>query len=97
MAKLTRAEILKLARLAKLSLSEDEVDEFRKELSSILDYVEQLSGVDTTGLQSTSQVTGLTNVFRDDVITPYQASPEDLLKNVPSRQGQYIKVKRVIE
>ncbi len=96
MTKLTRDEVLKLARLSKLELTETELDEFATELSSILDYVQQLQAVDVESLKPTSQVTGLTNVTRKDEVIDYGISQEDLLKNVPERKENYIKVKRVL-
>lgn len=96
MAKLTRDDVLHLAQLARISLSDDEVDEFSEELSAILQYVEQLSSVDVAGLAPTNQVTGLTNVMREDEVKDYGYAPQDLLKNVPQVQDDQIKVKRMI-
>jgi len=96
MAKLTRDDVLHLAQLARISLSDDEVTEFSEELSAILQYVEQLSGVDVKDLKPTNQVTGLTNVMREDTVKDYGYSPADLLKNVPQTQDSQIKVKRMI-
>ncbi len=93
---LSRQDILKLAQLSRLGLSDQEVDEFAQELTAILQYVEQLSGVDVAGLQPTSQVTGLTNVTRADEVRDYGYKPSDLLKNVPQTQDNQIKVKRMI-
>ena len=96
MAKLSREDILKLARLARLELSDAEVDEFAPELSAILQYVEQLQSVDVDGLQPTNQVTGLTNVTRADEVKDYGYAPADLLKNVPQVEDGQLKVKRMI-
>lgn len=96
MARLTRDDVLHLAQLARISLSDDEVDEFSEELSAILQYVEQLSSVDVAGLRPTNQVTGLTNVMRDDVVKDYGYAPRDLLKNVPAVQDNQLKVRRMI-
>jgi len=96
MSKLSRDDVLKLARLSRISLSDDEVDALAEELSAILGYVEQLSDVDVSGLQPTNQVTGLTNVMRADKIIDYGYKPADLLKNVPAVQTDHIKVKRMI-
>lgn len=96
MAQLTREDILKLASLARISLSDDEVDEFGPELSAVLEYVEQLSSVDVGGLSPTNQVTGLTNVMRDDTVIDYGYAPADLLKNVPKVQDNQLQVKRMI-
>ncbi len=96
MAKLTREDVLKLARLARLELSDDEVEEFRAELSEILQYVEQLQDVDVDGLKPTNQVTGLTDVTRPDEIRDYGYKTEELLKNVPAVKDNQIKVKRML-
>lgn len=96
MSKLTRDDVLKLARLARLELSDDEIERYRDELSDILQYVEQLQSVDYKGLKPTNQVTGLTNVMRDDEILDYGYRPADLLKNVPDVKDNQIKVKRTL-
>jgi aspartyl-tRNA(Asn)/glutamyl-tRNA(Gln) amidotransferase subunit C len=96
MTKFTRDDVLKLARLARIDVSEDEVEAFAREFSEILQYVEQLQAVDVSGLQPTSQVTGLTNVTRNDEIRDYGYDASDLLKNVPNTQNNQIKVKRMI-
>ena len=96
MATLSRDDVLKLARLARISLSDAEVDEFSGELSAILQYVEQLSSVDVEGLKPTNQVTGLTNVMRTDEVIDYGYAPADLLKNVPAVENNQLKVKRMI-
>ena len=96
MSKLSAEDIVKLARLARLHLSQDEVVQYQKELSSILGYVEQLDSVDVSGVDPTYQVTGLTNVMRNDELIDYGVSQADLLKNVPTKEGAYIKVRRMI-
>jgi aspartyl-tRNA(Asn)/glutamyl-tRNA(Gln) amidotransferase subunit C len=96
MAQLTREDILKLAQLSRLGLTDAEVDEFAGELNAILHYVEQLTNVDVEGLEPTSQVTGLTNVTRQDAVRDYGYQTSDLLKNVPRTEGDLIKVKRMI-
>jgi aspartyl-tRNA(Asn)/glutamyl-tRNA(Gln) amidotransferase subunit C len=96
MAKLTRDDVLKLAQLARLELSDAEVEEYTQEMSEILQYVEQLAGVDVKGLKPTNQVTGLTNVMREDEPVDYGYKPEDLLKNVPEVKDNQIKVNRMI-
>lgn len=96
MSKLSREDILKLARLSKLELSPEEVENFRGEIDAILGYVEQLQSVDVTDVAPTSQVTGLTNVMRPDVVLDYGATKEQLLKNLPHRKDDLIKVRRVL-
>ncbi|OGL29362.1 hypothetical protein A3D14_01175 [Candidatus Saccharibacteria bacterium RIFCSPHIGHO2_02_FULL_47_12] len=96
MGKLTREDVLKLARLAKLELTDGEVEKFRGEISEILAYVEQLQKVEVDDLEPTYQVTGLKNVTREDEVKDYKTTPKDLLKNVPAAQDNQIKVKRVL-
>lgn len=97
--KLSRDDVLKLARLGRLRLSDEEIEQYQSELSAILDYVKQLDGVDTTDLRPTYQVTGLTsvepNATRADEVTD-QVSQAELMKNLPASEGGHIKVKRMI-
>lgn len=96
MAKLTREDVLKLAQLARLKLTDAEIEEYSTELTEILQYVEQLSSVEVGGLKPTNQVTGLTNVTRPDEIATYGYKPAELLENLPAKKGSQIKVKRMI-
>lgn len=96
MADLTRDDVLKLARLARLTITDEEAEKYRAELSEILHYVEKLNEADVTGLQPTYQVTGLTNVMRDDTVDDYGVSSDDLLRIVPATQDRHVKVKRMI-
>lgn len=96
MSKLSRDDVLKLANLSRLKLTEEEIEKYRTELSSILEYVQMLNAVDVTGLEPTYQVTGLKNVMRVDEIKAYQAKPKELLENAPSVQDNQFKVRRVL-
>ncbi len=97
MSKLTRDDVLKLAHLSRLKLTEAEIEQFRGELSQILNYVEALDKVDTVGLEPTYQLTGLKNVMRADEPVNYQAAAKALMKNAPATEGGQFKVKRVLE
>ena len=79
MSALTKDQVLHIAKLARLTLTSDEVNKMTKELSSILTYVDMLSEVPTEGVEPTAQVTGLVNSLRDDVVIPSEAKPDDLL------------------
>ncbi len=96
MAKLSREEVLKLAKLSRLRLTDEEIDQFGSEISEILEYVEQLGKVDTKGLKPTTQVTGLVNVMRPDEDIKYQAKPAELLNNAPAVEKKQFRVKRVL-
>lgn len=97
MAKLSTEDVLRLAQLARLSLSEAEVESFQQEINGILGYVEKLQSVDVDGLEPTIQVNGLSNVVRKDTVKAYQASPEDLLRVAPHTDKALLKVKRVLQ
>ncbi len=97
MAKLSRDDVLKLARLARLHLTDEEVRTFQIEIETILGYVEQLQDVDLADVQPTYQVTGLTNVTRPDEVIDYGADTERLLKNAPAIENGHIKVKRMLD
>jgi len=83
MATLSNDDVRHIAKLARLNLSDDEVAKFSRELSSILDYVDQLQEVDTSNVEATAQVTGKTNSFRDDVVAEQEVNPEELLATSP--------------
>lgn len=96
MTKLSREDVLKLARLSRLQLTDEEVDKFTGEISAILGYVDQLQTVDLSKLEPTLQVTGLTNVTRPDEVVDYGPTNEDLLKNAPETEDGHFKVKRML-
>ncbi len=97
MPKLSKEDVLKLARLARLELQPDEINEYIDEINRILNYVEQLKLVDTNDMIPTNQVTGLINVIRSDQIIDYGYDPKSLLKNVPKVKDHQIEVKRMVE
>jgi aspartyl-tRNA(Asn)/glutamyl-tRNA(Gln) amidotransferase subunit C len=97
MASLNRSDVLKLAKLARLHLTEDELVKFGDEINAILKYVEQLQALDLSEYEPTYQVTGLKNVMRKDKPIDYKASPKELLKNTPAQENGFIKVRRVLE
>jgi aspartyl-tRNA(Asn)/glutamyl-tRNA(Gln) amidotransferase subunit C len=96
MSKLSREDVLKLAALSKLRLSDEEIGRLGAELGEILDYVNLLDKVDVSGLTPTYQVSGLKNVYRNDEAKDYGYKIEDLLKNAPAIQDNQFKVKRVL-
>ncbi|MFA5954857.1 MAG: Asp-tRNA(Asn)/Glu-tRNA(Gln) amidotransferase subunit GatC [Patescibacteria group bacterium] len=95
---LTREDIVHIAKLARLELSEQEIARYQGELSKILDYIGELQQVDTTGVEATAQVTGLTNRLAEDKIQPVdEARRQRLVDAFPLREGDYLKVKTVFE
>lgn len=95
MSKISDDDVLKLAKLSKISLDDAHVHQFRAELEEILNYVEQLADVDVSDLEPTNQVTGLKSVMRDDQVDTFTTT-EELLKNLPARDGNNIKVRKVL-
>ena len=95
MAKISKDDVLKLAKLSMLELTDDQLDKFTRELDEIVGYVEQLQAVDVEVLEPTFQVTGLQNVMRPDEIIDFETT-EILLKNAPAQENNQIKVRRVL-
>ena len=85
-----------VAKLANLPLSGEEEQKFAHQLGETIDYVNRLEEIDTKNIKPTSQVTGLENVFRDDVATP-SLSQAEVLKNAKSIYKGYFKVKAILE
>ena len=87
----------RIAELAHLRLNAERLTEVNAGLRAILDFGSQLQDIDTQEVVPTSQVTGLTDVVREDIVQPSSVSPEELLSAAPSREGMYFKVKRVMK
>lgn len=96
MAKVSKEDVNHLAKLARIALSANEVEQIRTELKDILDYVEKLDSLDTSQLEPTSQVTGLVDVWRPDIVKPSSMTRKELLRNAPETKDGYIKVKKVL-
>ena len=94
--KLSREEVLHIARLARLGISEAEVEKFREQLSNILENFEALKKVDTTNVPLTTQSIALQNVMREDEVAS-SFPPVDILANAPHREGEFFRVKAVLE
>lgn len=83
MTKLTAAQVRHIAKLARLSIGDDEVEQYTRELSAILSYIEQLKEVDTHHVEPTAQVTGTSNALRPDAISGSTVNREKLLEASP--------------
>lgn len=93
---ITDADVVKIARLARLKLSPDEIALYRGQLGKILESMEELSRLDTVSVEPTLSVLGSAGALREDVCEPF-AGTEKLLANAPEREGNYFKVRKVIE
>ena len=95
---LTKQEVLHIAKLARLELKDEEVEKFRTQLSSILEYVGQLSKVDTQGVEPIAQITGLQNILREDLVRNCEPEvKEEMLKQFPKRKGDLLETLGVFE
>jgi aspartyl-tRNA(Asn)/glutamyl-tRNA(Gln) amidotransferase subunit C len=94
--KLSREEVLHIARLARVALTESEITRMSEQLSDLLEHFEVLQRVDTEGVPPTAQSVTLQSVMRDDVVAP-SLSLEDVLANAPRREGDSFRVRAVLE
>ena len=92
--KLTKDQVKHVAKLANLPLSEDEEEKYSQQLSKILEYVDQLNKVDTSGVEPTFNVSGQENVMRKDETEP-SLSQEDVLSNASKKQNGFFVTKGV--
>jgi aspartyl-tRNA(Asn)/glutamyl-tRNA(Gln) amidotransferase subunit C len=94
--KLSREEVLHIAALAKVGVTEADVEKFREQLSNILENFEALQKLDTRDTPPTAQSIALQNVIMCDEVQP-SLSQDDVLANAPQREGDFFKVKIVLE
>lgn len=96
MTQISKDDVQYLAQLSNLQLVDDEVDALRTDLENILGYIQQLSELDTTGVEPTYQVTDLENVWREDEIDDYGVKRETLIALAPESEADQIKVPKVL-
>ena len=94
--RIDREQVIHVARLARLGITEQEVELFGNQISAILEAMDVLRELDTEGVEPTAQVTGLENVMRDDAVRP-SLSREEVLANAPLREDGYFRVQAVFE
>jgi aspartyl-tRNA(Asn)/glutamyl-tRNA(Gln) amidotransferase subunit C len=94
--KLSREDVLHIARLARVDLTEAEITRYSEQLSDLLEHFEVLQQVDTEGVPPTAQSIELRSVMRDDEVQP-SLPPGDVLANAPRREGDFFRVKPVLE
>lgn len=93
---LTSEEVLHIARLARIALTDEDVARFTAQLSGILDHFTALSAVDTEGIEPTAHPLPLSNVMRADLVSP--SLPQDVaLANAPRTEDGYVRVRAVLE
>ena len=91
-----RKDVEHVARLARLALTDAELEKMREQLNGILAYIEKLNELDTEGVEPTSHAVPMVNVMRDDETAPCLPRDE-ALSNEPERAGEFFRVPRIIE
>ncbi len=94
--KITREDVEHVAMLARLRLSEEEIETFTRQLDKILTYVDKLNELNTEAVEPTSHPLSLDSALREDIVRE-SLDPELSLRNAPQRAGKAFKVPRVIE
>lgn len=95
MTRISLDQVRHVANLARLEISDEETEAFRKQLDSMITFAEQLNELDTDGIEPTSHVLDMKNVMRED--TAKQGLPQsEVVKNAPDHQNGYIKVPSIM-
>ncbi len=93
---LTPEQVEYVAVLARLKIDRTERDRFTRQLGQILDYIDKLNELDTSGVEPTSHVIAMKNVFREDEVKP-SLPREQVLQNAPDRTEEFFRVPKIIE
>ncbi len=94
--KIDREQVLHIARLARVAVTDSEVDKLTEQLSNIIENFEVLQKVDTSAVPPTAQSIALQNVFKEDCVRPSLA-PDEALANAPKRDNGFFRVRAVLE
>jgi len=94
--KVTKATIEHVANLARLNLTQDEMDRLTSEMENIISYVDKLNELDTSGVKPMEHVIPIKNVFREDRVEK-SYDREKVLSNAPSRENGCFKVPKIVE
>jgi aspartyl-tRNA(Asn)/glutamyl-tRNA(Gln) amidotransferase subunit C len=94
--RISKEEVRKVAKLARLQPSEAEVEEFTRQLGAILEYVEKMNELNTEGVEPLAHCLPVSNVFRDDEVKE-SLGTEKTLANAPQRDGEFFKVPKILD
>jgi aspartyl-tRNA(Asn)/glutamyl-tRNA(Gln) amidotransferase subunit C len=94
--KLSREEVLHIARLARIALTEEEINRFSEQLSNLLEHFQVLQEVNTDNVPPTANPVDLRSVMREDIVIP-SLPVEDVLSNAPRQEDDCFRVKPVLE
>ena len=95
MSRISADDVRKVAKLARLDLPEVKIATYTGQLESILDYVSQLAEIDTEGVPETTRAVEVTNVTREDGVTPTPVR-EEILNQAPLREGDFFRVPKIL-
>jgi len=87
-------DVKHVAKLARLELTEEEINKYSKQLGDILKYVEQMNEVDTTGIEPMPHAIPVYNVMREDVVK-YEQTKEELMANAPFEENGFFRVPKI--
>ncbi len=94
---ISKKDVEHIAKLARLSLTHNEIEKFQKELGSILDYVNKLKEVDVSDVEPTTHPFMPENIMREDEVNSLPMEKVDkLIKEIPECESRYVKVKRIL-
>ena len=95
MSRISADDVRKVAKLARLDLPEERIATYTGQLESILDYVSQLAEIETEGVPETTRAVEVTNVTREDGVTPTPVR-EEILNQAPLREGDFFRVPKIL-
>ena len=93
--KISRRDVEHVALLARLQLTEEEIELYTKHLSAVIEYADKLQTVDTENVKPTAHAVPLQNVFREDVVEP-SMDRDALLRNAPDSENGFFKVPKIV-
>lgn len=94
--KIDAEQVKKVAKLARLELSDSEIEEFTGQLGAILEYVEKMNALDTADVEPLAHCLPISNILRDDVVKP-SLGTDETLANAPQRDGPFFKVPKILD
>jgi aspartyl-tRNA(Asn)/glutamyl-tRNA(Gln) amidotransferase subunit C len=94
--KIDQTQVRKVAKLSRLELTDQEVQEFTGQLGAILEYVEKMNELDTGKVEPLAHCLPISNVFREDIVKE-SLGTEKTLANAPERDGEFFKVPKILE
>jgi aspartyl-tRNA(Asn)/glutamyl-tRNA(Gln) amidotransferase subunit C len=94
--KIDESQVRKVAKLSRLEINEDEVEEFTGQLGAILEYMEKMNQLDTSNIKPLAHCLPITNVFREDSVKD-SLGTEETLENAPQHDQEFFKVPKILD